>query len=109
VGYVLNEEILNMVNALMDWEISMEELYKIGERIYTLERLFNVREGFSRKDDTLPHRIKKECTEMGYRTTEEELESMIEEFYDAFGWDKEGKPTKETLVRLSLEEFMHDL
>ena len=46
---------------------------------------------------------------MGYRTTEEELESMIEEFYDAFGWDKEGKPTKETLVRLSLEEFMHDL
>ncbi|MFN3813317.1 MAG: aldehyde ferredoxin oxidoreductase family protein [Aquificaceae bacterium] len=109
VGYVLNEKILNMINALMDWEISMDWLYKIGERIYTLERLFNVREGFSRKDDTLPDRVKKECSEKGYQTTEDELGSMLNEFYDAFGWDNEGKPTKETLVRLSLEEFMHDL
>jgi aldehyde:ferredoxin oxidoreductase len=109
VGLKLNESILDMVNAVMDWDISMEELHEIGERIYTLERLFNVREGFSRKDDTLPKRIKQEPSERGCITTQDELDEMLDEFYEAFGWDKEGKPKKETFVKLSMEEFVNDI
>jgi aldehyde:ferredoxin oxidoreductase len=109
VGLKLNKSILDMVNAVMDWNISMEELHEIGERIYTLERLFNVREGFSRKDDTLPKRIKQEPSERSYITTQDELDEMLDEFYEAFGWDKEGKPKKETLVKLSMEEFINDI
>ncbi|ADC89055.1 Aldehyde ferredoxin oxidoreductase [Thermocrinis albus DSM 14484] len=108
VGLKLNDSILNMVNALMDWHLDMSDLNIIGERIYTLERLFNIREGFSKNDDTLPRRIREEATERGYITTDDELKSMIEEFYTAFGWDKDGVPTQETLKRLSLEEFIHD-
>lgn len=107
VGLTLNEKILDMVNALMDWDMSMEELYAVGERVYTLERLFNVREGFSRKDDTLPRRILEEPSEKGYRTSLQELNAMIKEFYQAFGWDELGIPKKETLIRLSMEEFTH--
>ncbi len=107
VGLTLNEKVLDMVNTLMDWDMSMEELYAVGERVYTLERLFNVREGFSRKDDTLPRRILEEPSEKGYRTSLQELDAMINEFYQAFGWDELGIPKKETLIRLSMEEFTH--
>ncbi len=107
VGLTLNEKVLDMVNTLMDWDMSMEELYAVGERVYTLERLFNVREGFSRKDDTLPRRILEEPSEKGYRTSLQELDAMIKEFYQAFGWDELGIPKKETLIRLSMEEFTH--
>lgn len=107
VGLTLNEKVLDMVNTLMDWDMSMEELYAVGERVYTLEKLFNVREGFSRKDDTLPRRILEEPSEKGYRTSLQELDAMINEFYQAFGWDELGIPKKETLIRLSMEEFTH--
>lgn len=105
VGLTLNDKILQMVNALMDWDLSMEELYMIGERIYTLERLFNIREGFSRKDDKLPKRIMEEKSERGYITDNEELQRMLDEFYCAFGWDRDGLPTGETLARLSMSEL----
>lgn len=109
VGLKLNEKILEMVNAVMDWELQMEDLYRIGERIYTLERLFNVREGFTREKDALPNRIKKEASERGYITTQEELNEMLDEFYEAFGWDKDGKPKKETLIKLSMGELVYDV
>ncbi|MEM3714674.1 MAG: aldehyde ferredoxin oxidoreductase C-terminal domain-containing protein, partial [Nitrososphaeria archaeon] len=109
VGLTLNESILNMVNALMDWEISMEELYKIGERIYTLEKVFNIREGFSKKDDMLPKRIMEESSERGYITPKVELEIMLKEFYNSFGWDENGIPKKDTLLKLSMEEFVNDI
>ncbi|MCS7170980.1 MAG: aldehyde ferredoxin oxidoreductase family protein [Aquificaceae bacterium] len=109
VGLTLNEKMLGLVNAVMDWELSMEELYRLGERAYTLERLFNIREGFSKKDDTLPRRIVEETSERGYRTTQEELNKMLEEFYLAFGWDMQGRPTHEKLAELSMEEFLDEL
>ncbi len=109
VGLKLNEKILEMVNAVMNWNIDIEDLYQIGERIYTLERLFNVREGFSRKDDTLPKRIKEETTERGQRTTQKDLDAMLDEFYEAFGWDREGIPKRETLIKLGIEEFADDV
>ena len=83
---------------------------QIGERIYTLERMFNLREGFSRKDDTLPERYFKEPTPIGLaiargkKIDREKFEQMLDEYYALHGWDKNGLPTEETLKKLGLDK-----
>ena len=86
---------------------SEDYLMYIGEKIYNLERCFNIREGFSRKDDTLPKRMFTEPLRGGVRDGEmiRKPDTIIDEYYDARGWDRNGIPTKETLVRLGLEEM----
>lgn len=103
IGFSLNETVVEMINAVMDWQKSVEDITQIGERVYTIERMFNLREGFTRKDDTLPKRIMTEKSDSGYLTTEDELSQMVKEFYLSFGWDEEGVPTVETLRRLSID------
>ena len=77
-----------------------------GERIYNLKRLFNVREGISRKDDTIPQRIlTKPIIEGGAKDHVPDLKKMIDEYYQVRGWDQEGIPTKETLNRLGLSQM----
>jgi aldehyde:ferredoxin oxidoreductase len=82
----------------------------IGERIYTLERMFNLREGFTRKDDTLPERYFKEPTPIGLpiargkKIEREQFEKMLDEYYGLHKWDKNGVPTEETLKRLELDK-----
>ncbi len=56
-GYILIEEMLDSVNTATDWDISLDELLEIGERATNMARVFNAREGFTRKDDTLPERL----------------------------------------------------
>jgi aldehyde:ferredoxin oxidoreductase len=86
------------------------ELLEIGSRIYTLERVILNREGIRRKDDMLPERTVKEAVPSGpikgRRLTQEMYESMLAEYYMARGWDSEGIPTKETLEKLGLKEFL---
>jgi len=82
------------------------KLMKIGERIYTLERLILTREGIRRKDDLLPERITDEKLPdgpaKGHILTKQMYEVELNEYYEARGWDKEGIPTKERLKSLSL-------
>jgi len=91
-------------------EFTKEELMTIGERIYTLERMFNVREGFSRKDDTLPERFFKEPTNRGLpivkgkKIDRKKFNQMIKEYYELHAWNEEGIPTEETLKKLGLDE-----
>lgn len=82
---------------------SKEELLLAGERIFNLERLFNVREGFSRKDDTLPRRFLEEALPEGPSQGQTiDLPSMLDEYYQVMGWSKDGIPKEETLQRLGL-------
>jgi aldehyde:ferredoxin oxidoreductase len=75
----------------------------IGERIWNLERLFNLREGFGRNDDTLPRRFLSEPLTTGPTKGQVvELDKMLDEYYRARGWDNEGRPTRRTLERLGL-------
>ena len=77
----------------------------VGERIVCLERCFNVREGFSRKDDTLPERMLSEpLPEAGPATGEmvRNLGGLLDEYYDYLGYDGDGVPTKEKLKALGL-------
>lgn len=81
-----------------------EEFLKVGERINNLTRLFNVREGVSRKDDALPERMHESRPDTGWRIAKDDFEKMLEAYYELRGWGENGVPMDETLKRLGLEE-----
>jgi aldehyde:ferredoxin oxidoreductase len=80
-----------------------ENLLQAGERVYNLERLFLIRAGFSRSDDTLPPRMLEEpLVEGPAKGQVVELEEMLSEFYALRGWDESGIPTDSKLGELGL-------
>jgi aldehyde:ferredoxin oxidoreductase len=83
--------------------VTAQDLLEAGERINNLERLFNIREGLTRADDTLPRRFLKEpiLDNKGNPQTVD-LERLLDMYYLARGWDLEGYPRAETLERLGL-------
>ncbi len=101
-------EMANLVSSLTGWEMDGEELLRIGERVYNLQRMFNVREGVRRADDMLPERCFR-MPEFGKYSSVNECaitsyDAMMNECYEARGWDRDtGIPTKQTLHRLGLE------
>jgi aldehyde:ferredoxin oxidoreductase len=84
-------------------EFTLDELNKIGERIWNLEREFNLRAGFTAKDDTLPNRLLAEPAKTGpAKGLVNGLPKMLPEYYKVRGWDTDGRPTAQTRVRLGL-------
>ena len=96
------DDYAEMISAGTGIELSGRDLLHIGERIYNLERLFNIREGFTAKDDNLPPRFFTPLPEGGSRNRVVHLEEMLKEYYKLRGWDKDGRPTKDTLKKLDL-------
>jgi len=105
-GYGLDEDYYSrMLSAGTGVQYTGEDLMLAGERIWNLERLYNIREGFGRKDDTLPNRLLNEPLSTGPTKGQVvELEQMLNEYYRFRGWDEEGNPTRRTLERLGLRE-----
>jgi len=97
----------NYLRAVTGWDITEDELMTIGERIVNVERLFNIRQGLTRKDDTLSERFLKEPIPSGpAKGRVLDLEPMLEEYYRARGWDAvTGRPTQAGLERLGLEAY----
>jgi aldehyde:ferredoxin oxidoreductase len=101
-------EYSKLIQLATGLELSKAQLMEIGERIYTLERMFNLREGFTRKDDSLPERYFKEPTPIGLpvargkKIDKEKFEKMLDEYYALHRWDQNGVPTKDTLEILKL-------
>ncbi len=83
--------------------IDVESFKKIGERINNLTRCFNIREGFSRKDDTLPRRLLEEPLSFGSKQEVVHLDVMLDEYYNLCGWDQNGVPKRDKLLELDLE------
>ena len=85
---------------------SAEELEKIGMRVMCLERLFNMREGITRKDDTLPERLLKEPKPDGPSEGHVvPLEELLDSYYQVMGYDPAtGNPTDELLEKLEIEK-----
>ncbi len=84
---------------------------KVGERIVCLERCFNVREGFDRKEDTLPGRMFTEpLLNAGEATGQmiRKMDTLLDEYYEAFGYNKEGIPTSPRITDLGLKKFLED-
>jgi aldehyde:ferredoxin oxidoreductase len=86
------------------------KLLEIGERIYSLERMILNREGIVRADDMLPDRIFKEAIPSGpcegKSLTQEQYDIMLDEYYQARGWDSDGVVTDETKQRLGLTDAL---
>jgi len=102
------EDYLGALAAISGWSIDHEELQTIAERVWNLTRLFNVREGFTRKEDTLPERLFSEASSegpsKGQVVNRDKFEEMLDEYYKLAGWDKAtGVPTEEKLKDLGLE------
>jgi aldehyde:ferredoxin oxidoreductase len=92
-----------MVSYALDMEIDENEMQRIGERIWNLERLFNNRAGFGRADDSLPPRMLQDpLTEGAVKGHVVPLDQMLDDYYEYRGWDWEGRPTHEKLVQLGL-------
>ncbi len=84
-----------------DW--SMEKLAVVGERIWNLEKLYNLKAGFTKKDDDLPPRLKTEACKTGpAKGVVSHVEEMLPIYYQVRGWDAEGVPTADTKARLGL-------
>jgi aldehyde:ferredoxin oxidoreductase len=82
----------------------VDALNKIGERIFTLERLFNLRAGMSAKDDTLPKRFLKEPMPEGPSKGQVfEQDQILPEYYKLRGWDENGVPEPEKLMELNIK------
>lgn len=97
------EEILPQLAAATGVQYTLEELLKIGERIWNLERWWNERAGFTGKDDTLPRRILEEPLPSGPAKGQvNRLGEMLPEYYRLRGWDAEGRITREKLQELGL-------
>lgn len=80
-------------------------LWLVGERIWNIERAFNVREGIDRKLDTMPDRLLKEpMPREPAKGQIFELDKLVEDYYKVRGWDERGRPTKEKLSELGLAE-----
>jgi aldehyde:ferredoxin oxidoreductase len=91
--------------------VTPEEMRGAGERIVTLERMYGVREGVSRADDSLPKRFRESPLRDGASSgTVVDLDLMLDEYYAERGWDPEtGRPTPGTLQRLELGFAVADL
>jgi aldehyde:ferredoxin oxidoreductase len=91
------------LNLITGWDFSSDDLLKAGERIYTLKRMFNVRAGFSRTDDTLPRRLRSSPKGGGAGDhLPPNLDDDLDIYYKIRGWDTQGIPTKEKLMELEL-------
>ena len=97
----------DLMEAITGLSFTTEDVMKVGERLTNLAKAFNVREGFTRADDTLPERLMTEPIKAGaskgQMISREDLDTMLNEYYRERGWDeKTGVPTRAKLVNLNL-------
>jgi aldehyde:ferredoxin oxidoreductase len=105
-GLFLGEPYAAMVRAVTGWDVSVDELERVGERIVNLERLFNVREGVRRAADVLPWKVMHEPIpdgpSAGMFCPPGELDTMLDEYYRLRGWTRDGVPDASRLAHLQL-------
>jgi aldehyde:ferredoxin oxidoreductase len=96
---------LSLYRAITGVTLEQDEALLIAERINHLERLFNVRDGLTRKDDTLPRRLLNEAMPTGAsQGNTVPLDQMLSEYYELMGWDANGVPTAQRMRELGLDQ-----
>ncbi|MBD3228355.1 MAG: aldehyde ferredoxin oxidoreductase [Candidatus Lokiarchaeota archaeon] len=102
---VAMDHMARFMTAVTGVDYSIADLMEVGERIFNLERLYNSKLGFTRKEDTLPERFLKEPLKEGASSGKiVDLELLLDEYYLARGWDENGIPKKDTLKRLNIKK-----
>ena len=108
-GSVDTSIMADLLTAGFGRQVSAEDLYRTGERIWNLVRLFNLKAGFTAADDALPDKITKQPLKGGPHEgrvlSTEDFEQMKALYYRLRGWDAEGRPEKEKLRDLGLLSF----
>ena len=97
------DDVAPQIDAACEGEWSAERLLEVGERIWNMERQFNLAAGFTGADDNLPARLLKDAAKTGPATGKvNELDKMLPEYYSLRGWSPDGVPTGETLTKFNL-------
>lgn len=101
------QDYVDMYNAVCGDVYDVNSLLQAGDRIWTLEKIFNLRAGLGSSQDTLPKRLLEEPIPEGPSKGEvHELDKLLPEYYEVRGWDKNGIPTEETIKKLGLDEYI---
>ncbi len=101
---------IKLFNFATGFNLSLEDIMKVGERIYNLKKLFNIKHNISNSEDTLPKRFLKEPVSIGpSKGKVSQLEELLPKYYKFRGWDPiTGKPSKQKLRELSLEKIVNN-
>lgn len=106
VSFVFNpNQVVDLVRAVTGWDTSLWEMMKVGERVMTMARFFNIREGFSPKDDYIPSRFFIPFSSgplKGVSIDKKKIEEAKEVYYAMMGWEG-GKPSSWKLGELGIE------
>ncbi len=95
-------EIKELFNAVTGWGFSIHDLMDAGERMFTVQRLINIRDGYNAASDVLPSRMFQPAKK-GFRAGKvPPFKILMEDYYTLRGWDGNGEPTPATLDRLGL-------
>ncbi len=104
---VAEEYFARTLSAITGMPFTADDLMRVGERVWNMERLYNLREGFSQADDTLPERLLNEPVPEGPSAGfTVKLAPMLEEYYQFRGWDANGVPKPAKLKELALDTLL---
>jgi aldehyde:ferredoxin oxidoreductase len=97
--------ILDIFNSITGWDWDVQEAMIHGERLFALQRLINLRDGYTNKDDILPPKMYVPAKK-GFRAGKvPPVNDLLREYYELRKWDKEGVPAKEKLEKLDLLDY----
>jgi len=109
----VTEDLVEVLNKVTGMNLTVNQVIQVADRVCNLERAFNVREGASRKDDSLPYRVMNvpipSGPSKGQFIPKEAFNKELDSYYQNRGWDATGVPKKETLVELGLGYIAEDL
>jgi aldehyde:ferredoxin oxidoreductase len=101
------DNMVMLVNAATGFGYTVDGLKQVGARAWTMERLYNLREGLGRKDDTVPERFFTlpihDGPSKGAVVNREDFEKEIDAYYALWGWDDKGVPHQKTLDVLGIQ------
>lgn len=101
------QETVDMLKAVTGWDVTLDELMKVGERRLNMLRVFNAREGFTTAEDKLPEKFFMPLVgtgpTAGVAVDRKELEATLDQYYKSMGWTENGNPVPQKLHELGLE------
>ena len=108
-----SEKFAELYTLVTGIQMTPEKMQKAGERIYNLEKAYNVREGWTKKDDYPPPRVMKDPipdgVAKGSLVTMKEFDLMLNAYFEGRGWNSDGIPTKEKLIELGLNKIAKEI
>jgi aldehyde:ferredoxin oxidoreductase len=105
----LYAEAADLLTRVVGWDADAAEMHTVARRIVTAKKLFNVREGWTAAEDTLPRRFLAEGlpdgASAGALLPRKRLEAMVQAYYASRGWDREGQVPQDQVRQLGLEDL----